>query len=484
MAKYNAAKKYNMSNALDGVRYNTKVYVFIVKIGENIYFLENIELPLVQLILKEQLNLIEANILNVEHFLKGYFSLSDETVAKISTFFYLNESFNLLDTLSDFLAEIQAEDEYKLLENIEQFADMFSEFSFGTSDKVDLEVFLEFLESFNTLEEFTEFLAFLKFNENYNVSEKLELFAQLFSEFSFNTSDKVDLEAFIEESDKFEFTELLDLFSKMSTFDTFNITDRQPKNAISDFYVTKDENGICDIIKPFNLIVDYSKTKISFMPEAVDTISELVGTDGEIVQDTVYRSRMFDIYAVTEQGLTPREKEEIKREISEILHSVKTGTKVITFANNETEFDVKYTGLADIATDAPGWIRFQIPLKSPNAYGRKQFYADVKGSGLMVNTGVIPVGPLVKITGYCAKPAFIIGDVNIEWTGTVKEKETLYIDMQNETVYLVDTNGKKINAMKQFKGEFKKIPVGSIVLQASANTEDHIWSTWTERVLY
>lgn len=201
MAKYNVAKKYNMSNALDGVRYNTKVYVFIVKIGENIYFLENIELPLVQLILKEQLNLIEANILNVEHFLKGYFSLSDETVAKISTFFYLNESFNLLDTLSDFLAEIQAEDEYKLLENIEQFADMFSEFSFGTSDKVDLEVFLEFLESFNTLEEFTEFLAFLKFNENYNVSEKLELFAQLFSEFSFNTSDKVDLEAFIEESD-------------------------------------------------------------------------------------------------------------------------------------------------------------------------------------------------------------------------------------------------------------------------------------------
>lgn len=74
----------------------------------------------------------------------------------------MNESFNLLDTLSDFLAEIQAEDEYKLLENIEQFADMFSEFSFGTSDKVDLEVFLEFLESFNTLEEFTEFFSVLK----------------------------------------------------------------------------------------------------------------------------------------------------------------------------------------------------------------------------------------------------------------------------------------------------------------------------------
>lgn len=428
MAKYNTAKRYNTNGAKGGAIYNVETYILVLKLNENIDFLEELQIPLAKLILSEKLNWIDALGANVENFLSGTMSFVDSAP--------------------------------------------------------QLDAFFEALERVGLIDKITELIVDLAINEDYSLIEEMEQFAEIFAELDFHLEDTANLEAFIETADEYGFEELAELFANILTFHDFNMTDKQPKSAISDFYVTKDEDGIFDIIKPFNLIVDYSKTKISFMPEATDTISELVGIDGEIVQDTVYRSRMFDIFAVTEQGLTLVEKEEIKKEISEILHSIKTGTKVITFANNETEFDVKYSGLADIVTDAPGWMRFELPLKSPSSYGRKQFNKDIKGSGLMENTGVIPTGPLVKITGPCENPAFLMGDVTIEWKSTIAANETLYIDMENETCYKINANGEKINAMKHFNGEFKKIPVGSLVLEANQATEEHISATWIERVLY
>ena len=312
MAKYNTAKWYNTNGAKGGAIYNVETYILVLKLNENIDFLEELQIPLAKLILSEKLNWIDALGANVENFLSGTMSFVDSAP--------------------------------------------------------QLDAFFEALERVGLIDKITELIVDLAINEDYSLIEEMEQFAEIFAELDFHLEDTANLEAFIETADEYGFEELAELFANILTFHDFNMTDKQPKSAISDFYVTKDEDGIFDIIKPFNLIVDYSKTKISFMPEATDTISELVGIDGEIVQDTVYRSRMFDIFAVTEQGLTLVEKEEIKKEISEILHSIKTGTKVITFANNETEFDVKYSGLADIVTDAPGWMRFELPLKSPSSY--------------------------------------------------------------------------------------------------------------------
>src|SRR5699024_11662226 len=100
------------------------------------------------------------------------------------------------------------------------------------------------------------------------------------------------------------FSELAEWFVTIMTYDRLNVTDGDPQAAVSDFYVTKDENGLYDLILPFNLIVDYNKTTLPFMPEAVDTSVELAGADGEIGQYTVDKSRVCDIFVVAMDGLS------------------------------------------------------------------------------------------------------------------------------------------------------------------------------------
>ncbi len=106
------------------------------------------------------------------------------------------------------------------------------------------------------------------------------------------------------------------------------------------------------------------------------------------------------------------------------------------------------------------------------------------GSGLMVNSGSIPVGAVVTITGEVTNPTFEMGAETFTWKGTVKKGYSLVIDMDNQSCYMIDPNGVKSLATKNLTGEFVKIPVGSMVLQANSVTESHITAVWQEQVLY
>ena len=351
------------------------------------------------------------------------------------------------------------------------------------SDIVAARLF-EIFDEFGVKDLAVELVASLIVNDNVELLEDAKMFAEILARDNINAQEFGTVEAFIEAMDDMGFSELSELFATIMTYDRLNVTDGDPQAAVSDFYVTKDENGLYDLILPFNLIVDYNKTTLPFMPEAVDTSVELAGADGEIVQDTVYKSRVFDIFAVTMDGLSAYEKEQVKKDIATILHSIKKDTKVITFANNETAFDVKYTGLANIDIDAAGWMEFEIPLKSAAAMGHKQFEQRMSGSGLMVNSGSDPVGAIITITGPVDNPGFTLGDTAFSWTGTVPQGSRLVIDMDGQSCYMLDSEGKRTLATKNLQGEYVKIPVGSMVLQANQNTEEHIESRWRELVLY
>ena len=428
MAKYNSSVFYNRSQNYGGAKYNAIAYIILFRLSDIIQVSDNKFEYFAQMILSESSKIKDDLISNSHYDFRESFNIK-EIDTSVTILFEVLDNIGMKDVAADLFVGMFVKDRIDILEDAKQFAEILA------SDKIHVE-------------------------------------------------DIVDVDALIKAMDEMGFEELGEIFAKYPIYEQLNATDRDPKTAVSDFYVTKDENGLYDIILPFNLIVDYSRTHIPFMPEAIDTSVNLAGTDGEIVQDTVYGSRIFDIFAVTYDGLEIYEKEEIKRDIANILHSIKNKTKKITFANNETSFDVKYSGLADVTTDAPGWMRFEIPLKSESSYGSKMFEQTLYGSGLMTNGGDEAVGAIITISGEITDPTFEMGAETFKWTGTVPEGKQLIIDMDDQSCYIVDENGIKTLATKNLTGEYIKIPVGSMVLQASQETESHIITKWREKVLY
>lgn len=429
MANYNSGKKYNFSARESGFNYNSAVFMVTLRLTEPLIMKDSVKLQSVNILASEQINLI------VEYLLNTKFALSDTAIIKelkylFSSDFYVSDNFNINDNALKVAIAIALSDQF-------------------SSD------------------------------------EKIKLISELFSVDNIKIIEKSEIEAYLNGIDECNIIDLSPILNaNIYGKEILNLTDKDPKKSISDFYITKSDDGVYDMIMPFDLIVDYSMTHIGFMPECVDTSTEMEGVDGEIVQDSVYKSRIFDIFAVTLDGLTIQQKSEIKKNISYILDSIKKNTKKLTFADHETSFDVKYSGLADITTDGPGWLRFEIPLKSASAYGHKEFSKDLLGSGLLVNDGDKTVGALHKITGECINPTFSIGGTLMTWNGTVQEGETLYIDTDNYTCYLIDKNNVKHNAMKNYNGNFPRIPIGSIVLDANIGTEEHLYTEWRELVLY
>lgn len=429
MAKYNGGYYYNRSEVYGGAKYNTVAYVVLFKLSDVLYVSDN------------------------QYELLAKIIVSEKTIP-------LKEDWSLYS-------------EYKYNEN----------FNINDSD-VSVKILFELFENLGIKDLAVQLFVGMYVQDRMDLIEEARTFAEILAKENLDLKEIGDVEALIETMDELGFSDLGEIFAKILAYERLNITDREPQTAISDFYITKDENGLYDVILPFGLIVNYNKTDIPFMPEAIDTSVQLSGTDGELVQDTVYGSRIFDIFAVTSDGLEPYEKEEIKRQIASILHSIKKETKTLTFASSETSFDVKYTGVADISVNAASWMEFELPLKSASSYAHKQFNQTLIGSGLMVNSGSIPVGAVVTITGEVTNPGFTLGDEVFLWEGTVKEGHKLVIDMDGQSCYMLDESNVRTLATKNLKGEYKKIPVGSIVLQANQNTEKHIESVWKEQVLY
>ena len=144
---------------------------------------------------------------------------------------------------------------------------------------------------------------------------------------------------------------------------------------------------------------------------------------------------------------------------------------------------MKYDGELGVE-EGPSFLRATIPLTA-SAYGYNRFEKQLIGSGLIQNTGIARVGVVNRIAGECVNPAFSMGDVDIAWTGTVPANSYLYIDHGKEVCYLEDEFGNRTNARQHLVGEFVKIPVGgTIIITANECTEQHIVTTWYDKLLW
>ncbi len=429
MANYNSGIKYNVMPGSGGARYNSAPFVFRVVIRDDFLFSDEITVDFGKYILSDGVLALDSSDSNAVYTLKTTVNIEDDDI-KYSGLFAVAENMNVVETV------------------LNQYASLF------------------FTEHFNAFE-----------NGLFQLNEIIAQENLQFKELS-------EIEAVLNALDFAEFEDAYNVFFSIFRQENMNLTDYPPRTSESDFYVTKGEGGVGDVLMPFNLIIDYSRTNIDFMPEAEDTSVSIMGIDGEIVQDTVYKSRKFDIFAVSQDGLSLEEKEQIKKQIAKILNSVKKGKKILTFADQSTSFEVKYSGLAS-ATNKPSWVDFEIPLKSESAYGYSQFVKSLDGSGLISNNGDKEIGVVIKIKGSITNPSFLLGDRAFTWNGKINANETLVIDTNTISCYKILSNNTKENAKKYLDGEpDKKIPIGSVALTISGNIESHFHTEWREMVLY
>lgn len=429
MANYNTGKKYNVSakEAL-GFNYNSAIFTITFKIGEQIVLTDELKSLLADFVLNE------------------VYKVSDSTV--LNSFFEFND--NLI-------------------------------FNKETANQTAL---MQIMETLNANDSLINLIVSQLINDDISILEELNQFSLILANDEIETTETLDLKAIYNIADQLGLTEINNLVATILAYQELNIIDRDSKTSISDFYIKKSEDGSFDVLMPFGFKIDWGKTLMNFMPEASDSSIEIQGLDGELVQDTVYKARNFDIVAYSDAGITSQEREYLKTKIANTLELIKSKKKKLTIGNSGTSFDVKYSGVANIDDSRGNFIKLELPLKSPSPYGYNEFEGMMRGSGLLVNAGIISTGPIIEIEGPFTNANILIGARLVSWQGTILINEKLIIDCENGMCYKVDANNFKTNVATGFNGNYIRIEKGSVVVECNSNIESLTTIRWKEKFLW
>lgn len=413
-------------------------------------------------------------------------AVAAKDAASVVTLFELAEALGVKDDVTDLVILACLSEYVDLTEDVEAFAELLVGEAVHVKDLLAVEALVDVAENLGIKDAVTDLVVLAQIADEVGVLDEVRMFAEYLASEEFRAKDVMHLEAFLELAQKLELRELAPVLAVLLTkYDSFGITDHEPKKAVSDFLigVLGDMDRAYDWLLPFGLRMDWSKTELQIMPEAELTTIEMPGADGSIVADTTYRDRLFKLVGYSVDGLTTRQKEDLKRKLTEVLDATKHQTKKLTVQARGTSFDVKYSGQAKIE-EGPSYVKAEIPFHT-GPYGRDMFDQELEGSGLVYNEGDTETGAVHIITGAVTDPRFTLGEVVYSYAGTVPSGWTLTVNHDMYTVFLTDPYGKRTNALKDFTGKFQRIPSGkSLALTASANTEGRILTRWVNRVLW
>lgn len=402
----------------------------------------------------------------------------------------MNEIFKTSDSISESLARMAlSEKPLKVYDELVQtvFFGNIREEAIIAKDEVEISLLFDLAESVGLKDEITDLIVLAFLHEKYNLIEDVKTFADILANENINFKEIPTVEAFLELMSQFKMEDLRSTVEALlKAHDLFGMTDHEPRQAVSDFMIgaIDDDDRAYDWLIPFDMRVDWGNTKIQIMPEAELTTIEMPGIDGSIVEDSVYKDRLFTIVSYSQDGLTTYEKENLKSRLTQILDATKHQTKKLTVQARGTSFDVRYQGQAEIL-DGPSFVKATIPLHTP-PYGYELFENELLGSGLIDNgRGDVPLRPRHTITGPISYPSFTLGAINYVWNGDVPSGQKLVIDHNMMTTYLEDDKGKRTNALASLSGQFQEIEKGkSMALVANTATESHIFTEWRCKVLW
>ena len=238
-----------------------------------------------------------------------------------------------------------------------------------------------------------------------------------------------------------------------------------------DFYISS--NGYL-IIPKFNIkyLINLSESNIPSMPEAVESIVEIPGKDGDITLSTNYKPIMFEIVCYTNDGLTQAEKVAAERNINMFLNSIKNKKEKMGIEKDNKFYEVKYNG-ALTTINNPGFMQFNIPLKSSDSYAKDLEEKSITGDASLISDTIKEVGAIFTIKGPAQKPKISLNNYIMFYNSSLLENQELEINSRNSTItHINNVNGKRTNAMRYYNHQFPKIENGNNELKILSGIEN------------
>lgn len=237
------------------------------------------------------------------------------------------------------------------------------------------------------------------------------------------------------------------------------------ENPVEDYKIQISSDGYL-IIPELNIkyLIDLNESNIPIMPEATESSVRAAGRDGDIVLNTTYEPITFDIVCYTEDNLTYSEKINAEKNMNRFLNSIKNKTIEIAFEKNSSFYKVKYSG-ALVTTNFPRHLKFAIPLKSSDSYGKDLIQKSIVGNDTGESNTIEEVGAVFVIKGPALNPIISLNDYSMEYTTSILEGARVEIDSNKSTITNINNDGVKTNVMKYYNHQFPKIQNGTNTLK-------------------
>lgn len=265
---------------------------------------------------------------------------------------------------------------------------------------------------------------------------------------------------------------LYDGINHISTDNELGSMSVEVSKIIEDYETYISSNGFfINSQNDIHYLIDFSESELPCMAEATETTVKAAGRNGDIVLSTTYDPNNFNIVCYTEDNLTQEEKVKEEMKLKKLLNSIKNKTIPLAFEKDDKFYKVKYSG-AFSSTNFPKHLKFSIPLKTSEAYGKDLIKKVIFGNGEETSDTFEDVGAIFTIKGPANSPIISLNDYSIEYDNPILERDKLIINSSNSTITHINSDGVKTNAMRYYNHQFPKIENGKNVLKVLSGVNE------------
>lgn len=265
---------------------------------------------------------------------------------------------------------------------------------------------------------------------------------------------------------------LYDGINHISTDNELGSMSIEVSKIIEDYETYISSNGFfINSQNDIHYLIDFSESELPCMAEATETTVKAAGRNGDIVLSTTYDPNNFNIVCYTEDNLTQEEKVKEEMKLKKLLNSIKNKTIPLAFEKDDKFYKVKYSG-AFSSTNFPKHLKFSIPLKTSEAYGKDLIKKVIFGNGEETSDTFEDVGAIFTIKGPANSPIISLNDYSIEYDNPLLEGDKLIINSSNSTITHINSDGIATNAMRYYNHQFPKIENGKNVLKVLSGVNE------------
>lgn len=159
-----------------------------------------------------------------------------------------------------------------------------------------------------------------------------------------------------------------------------------------DFTINED-----NILFPLNVKVIRGGNE-DLLPPTRDISEEIDGMNGEYYKETEFEPKNLNLVVATNEGLTSKEKYDLKRDIASMLNPLSSTKSLIYLTDPSKKYMVDIASKIEV-TPYPTWFQFNIPFIMYDPFIISTFEKSLIGSGKIKNEGTYKTGLIIEITG-------------------------------------------------------------------------------------